>query len=459
MGGAWKQWYGTALGTWAEIPGAINKLRRKGIVNTFDESSKIFAQVAAQGRQEGGPWGSIKEFAGSVGAGATSVPGRVAERAQESLEYYVDLSLQGEREGNWLKTLAGRLGGGLSALATKENMDKTVLTLGGGYIAAPALATAGPVMTWGMAGKGALNTTIDAGMQLATKGKIDDYGSLVRSFAVGAASVPAADKLLPVISKMPVVGQIVTQAATKMPIATQVATSAIANGLVGGGSQIVGNVATGKEWHDQVLETAAMDALFGGGGELAKAGAKGISKAVKPFFESKVVHNVMTDVKNSARDLATRGTLIIDDVWQRAASKVRYLDQATGKLATEISSLTSEFGSKVSSLIIREEGGIANRLVPGRTTRKEMHQLRLFVKEQAGTEIIFGSSRANRIVGKNKQTQKFIKEGNFFDAGNNTINLLSGSRNQPRGMIMEEIQHALDQATDQTTGSALNDLK
>jgi hypothetical protein len=289
--------------------------------------AKPLRKLQLRAGKKAAPWEQLR----SSSVLSTSVPGKVAEQAQESLEYYVDLSLAGEREGNWLKTWAGRIGGGLSALGTKENIDKTVLTLGGAYIAAPALATTGPVMTWAMAGKGALNTTIDAGIQLATKGKIDDYGSLVRSFAVGAASVPAADKLLPVISKMPVVGQIVTQAATKMPIATQVATSAIANGFVGGGSQIVGNVATGKEWHDQVLETAAMDALFGGGGEALKYVGKGAWKL--------------------GTGLANKGGAIADDILKTAGSKIKPLVDDVQRLVSKGTAIADDFRKSSSGLI------------------------------------------------------------------------------------------------------------
>jgi len=87
------------------------------------------------------------------------------------------------------------------------------------------------------------------------------------------------------------------------------------------------------------------------------------------------------------------------------------------------------------------EHGLANQVIQGMTTRREFGAFRSMVREEAGTEILMGSREARRF-------------GNHFDPFTNQIHLRSGSRNQPRGMLLEEIQHALDNALD----PALNDL-
>ena len=80
--------------------------------------------------------------------------------------------------------------------------------------------------------------------------------------------------------------------------------------------------------------------------------------------------------------------------------------------------------------VLNVTGGLAQSAIGGMTTRKETRMLREHLTETTGTTIVFGSKKA--------------AGGNYFDPHTNTIHLKSGSRNQPRGMLYEEVQHALD---------------
>lgn len=83
--------------------------------------------------------------------------------------------------------------------------------------------------------------------------------------------------------------------------------------------------------------------------------------------------------------------------------------------------------------IIGEASGLANQVIQGTTTRKQTRMIREHLRDTTGTEIIFGSKKASDV--------------NYYDPRTNTIHLRSGSRNQPRGMFFEEVQHAIDGST------------
>jgi RHS repeat-associated protein len=137
----------------------------------------------------------------------------------------------------------------------------------------------------------------------------------------------------------------------------------------------------------------------------------------------------------------TRAGAATMKVFTEASNKLGAVRQGIRSFENKaLSSLRTSVNNSVRDI------GVANNIIKGHTTRAEMKSLRNMVREQAGTEIIFGSSQANAIRGRIRSTGEYVKEGNFFDPNTNTINLVSASRNQPRGMIMEEIQHALDNA-------------
>jgi len=96
--------------------------------------------------------------------------------------------------------------------------------------------------------------------------------------------------------------------------------------------------------------------------------------------------------------------------------------------------------------------GTANSLIKGKLSRLEMKKLRKYIKEKTGTEIIFGSELANKFTKKDIKSGIKLKEGNFFvkyNSGSSEIHLVIGTKSkQPRGAIMEEIQHVLDEAAD-----------
>jgi RHS repeat-associated protein len=117
-------------------------------------------------------------------------------------------------------------------------------------------------------GAGLLNVVVDAGLQLLTKGEIDDVGSLGVSFATGFIGYGLADKAGKLLSASRSVGQI----ATKYKYATSIATNAFADGGVGAVVQVGSNVVTGKNWSDNVWETATSQALFGGVSTTVRSG-------------------------------------------------------------------------------------------------------------------------------------------------------------------------------------------
>jgi RHS repeat-associated protein len=158
-------------------------------------------------------WGGVQSAAEAVSDGTRyaidSVYNGITSTAQSSAEYYAQLAVDGEREGGVFgfgKQVLGTAGGLLSVLATKENIGKTAVVLAGGAIFAPGAIISGGV-----------NAGLDATIQYATTGKVES-DSIVRSFLVGAITHGAFDKALPLVSRIPGIGNIVT----KFPTATAV---------------------------------------------------------------------------------------------------------------------------------------------------------------------------------------------------------------------------------------------
>jgi RHS repeat-associated protein len=87
------------------------------------------------------------------------------------------------------------------------------------------------------------------------------------------------------------------------------------------------------------------------------------------------------------------------------------------------------------SNILREEGGIANRLIPGKLPTKEAKQLAAYIEQLAKTKVYFRSPIA-------------MKAGNHFNPHSNEIHVVNKVNQLPRGMFMEEVQHALDDFID-----------
>ena len=79
--------------------------------------------------------------------GATSFRNTVTSNAQAGLEYWTGVAVAGQNEGNIFKQAVGTGFGLLSSLATEDNIDKTVETLGsafgGGLVSRGAQAIAG----------------------------------------------------------------------------------------------------------------------------------------------------------------------------------------------------------------------------------------------------------------------------------------------------------------------------
>jgi RHS repeat-associated protein len=112
-------------------------------------------------------WGGVQSAAEGISDGTRyaidSVYNGIGNTAQESLEYYAQLAVNGEKEGGVFgfgKQVIGTAGGVLSALATKENLWKTGAVLTAGVFAAPALAVAGS--TTGVIGFGVQTFTTGA---------------------------------------------------------------------------------------------------------------------------------------------------------------------------------------------------------------------------------------------------------------------------------------------------------
>ena len=105
---------------------------------------------------------------------------------------------------------------------------------------------------------------------------------------------------------------------------------------------------------------------------------------------------------------------------------------ALGAALSKLNKLNSE---DLNRLIrsLNEEGGDANKILPGDLNADEIKELKRFVKKEAGTDILFKSREAK-------------KEGNYFNWTTNEIHLKKGKTIQPRGMFLEEVQHALDDA-------------
>jgi RHS repeat-associated protein len=325
-------------------------------------------------------WGGVQSAAEAVSDGTRyaidSVYNGITSTAQSSAEYYAQLAVDGEREGGVFgfgKQVLGTAGGLLSVLATKENIGKTAVVLAGGAIFAPGAIISGGV-----------NAGLDATIQYATTGKVES-DSIVRSFLVGAITHGAFDKALPLVSRIPGIGNIVT----KFPTATAVLTNAFVEGGAGGASQIITNVASGKDWSEDVWKTATTQAVFGGifksgaaikgTGELfskTRVGQYLINNAVKPLTnEAKLLSNGALNALNGAKtaildftENSTKNlTRVADDIWGNLATGARELDQLAGngirRIGQGIDDALSGNGNKLQHSytgIGHEVGDIAN---------------------------------------------------------------------------------------------------
>jgi RHS repeat-associated protein len=149
-------------------------------------------------------------------------------------------------------------------------------------------------------GAGFLNVAIDAGLQLLTKGKIDDVGSLGVSFATGFIGFGLADKAGKLLSASKAVGQV----ATKYKYATAVATNAFVDGGVGATVQVGSNLLTGKDWSENVWETATSQAFFGAAGNTIMLGAGGLwNKYTRLDRVGKQLDNMAAETQDLIRQL------------------------------------------------------------------------------------------------------------------------------------------------------------
>jgi RHS repeat-associated protein len=128
-------------------------------------------------------------------------------------------------------------------------------------------------------------------------------------------------------------------------------------------------------------------------------------------------------VENALNKATSAGNVLIDNIRQK------------------LSKLNQDELSRFNRIL--EEGGIANNILPGNFNAEEIKELKRILKREGNSTVEFRSRAAEL-------------EGNHFDTVTKVVHVKGSKTSQPRGMFLEEIQHAIDEAVDPALNKSFN---